>query len=226
MASRSQVQPGAPPPPGPAPSRQSLVLGVLGGISAGKSAVARLLAGPEGRVLDADLLAHEVLTSPEVTALVRERFGEGVLDAAGHPDRERLASRVFASEGGAEARRTLEGWIHPRVRARILRELGEARTAGVPRIVLDVPLLLENEAQHGLVRECDALVFVDADEDVRDRRARGTRGWAAGEVLRREAAQLPLDEKRRRADFVVPNNESPEELEQAVGDVLAKITAA
>lgn len=222
MVSRSRAQRGV----DRRPVGQSLVVGVLGGISSGKSVAARLLAGPEGRVVDADAIAHEVLRSPEVVALVRERFGEDALDEAGLPDRDRLARRVFAREGGEEARRTLEGWIHPRVRARILEALGEARGAGVPRIVLDVPLLLENEARHGLVGECDVLVFVETGADERDRRARSTRGWAAGELARRESAQIPLDEKRRRADYVVHNNGSLEDLERAVGEVLAEITAA
>ena len=200
------------------------VLGVLGGVGSGKSTVARLLAGPDGRVLSADALAHEVLRSPEVAALVRERFGPEVLGADGLPDRGRLAERIFASEDAEAARRTLEGWIHPRVRARILEALDQARSARVPRVVLDVPLLLENEVQHGLVPLCEALVFVDADAEVREGRAREKRGWSAGEVARRESAQLPLAVKRDRAEYVVQNNGSLEELEQAVAAVIEEIT--
>jgi dephospho-CoA kinase len=71
--------------------------------------------------------------------------------------------------------------------------------------VLDLPLLLENDDQHELVRECDILVFVDADPAAREARARAARGWGAGEVARREAAQMPLDAKRARADDVHKN---------------------
>src|SRR5690606_30137133 len=112
-------------------------------------------------------------------------------------DREKLGALVFAD---ADARRKLETLTHPRVRARVRKLLDEARSEGVPRIVLDVPLLLENDDRHGLVRECDVLVFVDSDATAREARARASRGWAPGEVARREAAQMPLEAKRARAD--------------------------
>ncbi|MCZ6596703.1 MAG: dephospho-CoA kinase [Planctomycetota bacterium] len=201
----------------------TLVLGMLGGIASGKSRAARLLAGPEGVVLDADELAHEVLDDPEVSQLVAERFGPELLGADGLPDREALSRRVFDD---AAARSELEGWIHPRVRARIMAELEDARSNGVPRVVLDVPLLLENEARHGLTGLCDALVFVEAGEEVRAERAMRTRGWKAGELARREAAQLPLTEKKKRADYVLSNEGGMEELEQAVQEILAQLIAA
>ena len=220
------------PPPGDAPiadsplPRPTVVLGVLGGIASGKSRVARILAGESGRVIDADELAEEVLGLPEIVGRIRERFGEGCLDPEGRPDRKALAALVFDPKTGDEARRALEGWTHPLVRARILERLREARAAGIPCVVLDVPLLLENDARHGLVKQCDALVFVDADLPARDRRASHARGWPPGEVARREATQLELDEKRKRADVVVPNNGSPEELARAVEDALHRLGIA
>ncbi len=195
------------------------MIGILGGIASGKSKAAALLAGPTGRVLAADALAHEILRSPAVAERVRARFGAEFLDARGEPDRTRLAERIFAGPDGARARAELEGWIHPAVRARIQDGLDEARDARVPCVVLDVPLLLENDAQHGFVGACHALVFVDADEAERDRRARETRGWRAGEVARREASQLPLAEKRARADFILTNNGSLDELERACATI-------
>lgn len=203
----------------------TLVLGLLGGIASGKSLAARLLAGPEGLVLSADALAHEVLASDEVARLVRERFGAAVLDPAGRPDRAALARLAFDPERGEAVRRALEGWTHPRVRARILADLREARARGIPRVVLDVPLLLENEARHGLTGLCDALIFVDAPLEIREARARSSRGWPAGEVARREGAQLPLGKKRDRADFVLSNHGTEEDLERAVADVLRRLGA-
>ncbi len=196
---------------------RTLVIGIAGGIASGKSAVARGLAG-EDAVVRADEIAHEVLNDPEVVELVRARFGEAVLGPDGRPDRAALAARVFADDGDAAsgARAELEGWIHPRVRARILARLDELRAAEAPVCVLDVPLLFENDAQHGLVRECDVLVFVDTDAGERERRASRTRGWAPGEVARRESAQLPLAEKRRRAHHVLQNNGSLQQLEAAI----------
>lgn len=212
--------PGSSRPRPPAPPTR--VWGVLGGIGSGKSAVARLLAGPGGRVLDADAIAHGVLASPEVSALVRERFGADVLGPDGSPDRKRLAEVIFSDPG---ARAVLEGWTHPRVRATILARLEEARASGVARVVLDVPLLLENDAEHGFAALCDALIFVEAPEAERERRVRSTRGWGEGELARRQAAQLPLSEKRDRADFILRNDGSEEDLERAVGALLQELGA-
>jgi dephospho-CoA kinase len=199
------------------------VLGVLGGIASGKSAVARMLAGEGGILISADELAREVLDLPEVRERVAGRFGAGLLAPDGKVDRTALARLVFDPRQGFEARRALEGWTHPLVRDRIMDRLDAARAAGVPRIVLDVPLLLENDAQHGLVRLCDALVFVEADEGAREHRARAERGWPEGEVARREAAQLPLGEKRRRAQHVIPNNGSLQDLERSVAELSARL---
>ena len=198
---------------------ETRILGVLGGIASGKSSVARLLAGEDGVVLDADRLAHEALCSDEVAQLVVEHFGEDALDANGVPDRAQLARAVFSAP---ELRKRLEGWIHPRVRARIAVGLEDARRTRVPRVVLDVPLLFENNAEHGLADLCEFLVFVEVADDVRDQRAVRDRDWKPGEVARREAAQLPLSEKKRRAQFIVRNEGTLDELRQAVTEVLER----
>lgn len=207
----------------PTPPSPTLILGVLGGIAAGKSAVARLLAGPDGLVLSADELAREVLDSPAVLERVRSRFGAAAIGPDGRADREVLARAIFDPAHGRELRAELESWTHPLVRDRITERLGRARAAGVPRVVLDVPLLLENDAQHGLARLCDVLVFVRVRDDERERRAMRERGWKSGEVARREAAQLPLAEKEKRAHHVIENNQGLVELQQAVERLLDEL---
>lgn len=197
------------------------VFGVLGGIASGKSSVARALAGRDGRVLDADRMAHEVLSSDEGRARVLARWGAGVLGPDGRPDRQRVAERVFGASAELE---WLEGWIHPAVRVRMHAELEAARAAGVPRVALDVPLLLEHDERHGLVERCDALVFVDAPVALREERTRRTRGWPAGELARREALQLPLAVKRARARHVIENRGDLAQLEDAVARLLASRT--
>ena len=194
-----------PPPP--------LVIGVLGGIASGKSRVAQLLAGPDGLAIDADRMARELLDSAELHPLLLEAFGASVFDPAGKLDRARLAVRVFASDA---ERKQLESFTHPRIRARIRALLEDARARRVPRVVLDVPLLLENEAQHGLAAECHELVFIDSPPAVRDARAVASRAWASGEVARRESRQLPLEHKRKRAQNVIDNSKSEAELEAEV----------
>lgn len=204
----------------PTPESHPPVWGVLGGIASGKSRVAELLAGPRGVVVDADRLAHEALDEPAVRERIRARFGPDVFRPGGGVDRARLSREVF---GDPEARAALEGWVHPRVRERIASALARARQEGARRVVLDVPLLLENAGQHGLLALCDRLVFVDAPAEVRERRAMAARGWAAGELARREAAQLPLDEKRSRADHVIENDGDLAALAATVSDLLERL---
>jgi dephospho-CoA kinase len=197
-------------------SRATQVVGVLGGIASGKSEVARLLAGPDGVVIDADRLAHEELASEPVRRWLEQRIGPGALKE-GSVDRAVVASRVFASP---DLRRELEALVHPRVREAIRARLGAARAAGAPRVVLDVPLLLENDTEHHLGEECDALVFVQADTRFRSERAAAQRGWSPGELARREESQLPLEVKRARADFVVENQGDLGELRERVERLL------
>lgn len=206
----------------PSSSSETLVFGVLGGIASGKSAVARLLAGPEACVLDADRLAHEALDSAEVQSKVLAAFGSELLESNGKIDRGQLGERVF---GDSEARKQLEDWIHPVVRARIGAGLEEARSQGLRRVVLDVPLLLENDAEHGLAGLCDILVFIDSRLEARETRALERRGWKPGEVARREALQLPLQQKRARADFVVQNHGTLDELATSVSRILKELRA-
>lgn len=195
------------------------MIGVLGGIASGKSEVARELAGNGGEIIDADRIAHDVLDTPELQEWIAGRFGPHCV-REGRVDRAELAARVFAEPA---ARRDLEARVHPAVREHIAARLAAARRNRVPRIVLDVPLLLENDAQHGLTTHCDALVFVEADAKVREARAVLRRGWKPGELDRRESAQLPLALKRARADFVIDNDGDLANLRAHVARVLTAI---
>jgi dephospho-CoA kinase len=207
------------PEPARAPG-ESLVIGVLGGIASGKSEVARRLAGPDGVAIDADQLVAELYQSSDAREKLRARFGPEVLQRDGSVDRAQLARRIFAEPG---ERKWLEDWIHRAVRARILSLIDRARAARAPRIVLDVPLLLENDAQHHLSRQCHRLVFVDAPLAARNARAIASRGWNDGEVARREVLQLPLDEKRARAHHVILNRGGLQELQAAVDALLPQL---
>jgi dephospho-CoA kinase len=193
------------------------VWAVLGGIASGKSALARMLAGPDGVVIDADELVSELYSDPRFCERVAAAFGAEVLSESRRIDRAALARRVFADP---QARRTLESWIHPPVREAIRARLDAARRRGAGRVVLDVPLLLEHEAEHRLPDECDALIFVDAPLVERDARAVRSRGWSPGEVARREAQQLPLAIKRARAQHVIVNDGTPAQLELEVRKLL------
>jgi dephospho-CoA kinase len=189
----------------------SRVIGLLGGIASGKSRAAAVLAGSDGCLLSADRLAHELLAAPDLAAELRRLFGPRAHSPSGDPDRAAIAAQVFAEPA---KKRALELLIHPRVRSRLVSGLEAARSQGCPIVCLDVPLLLENDAEHHLVQACDLLLFVDAPDEQRESRAQKTRGWAAGEVARREAQQWPLAEKRLQADLVLLNGSDLESFER------------
>jgi len=176
------------------------VIGLAGGIGAGKSTVASLFAELGAAVVDADRIAHEVIEEPSVRDALRQRWGEEALDAEGRVDRGKVGRIVFEDP---EARAFLEGLVHPRVRVRMKQRMEDVRARGdASLIVVDAALLLEA----GLESWCDAIVFVEADEDVRDARVRERSGWEAGERARRESAQMSPDDKRARSDSVIVNN--------------------
>lgn len=189
-----------------------LTIGLAGGIGSGKSTVAELLAERGAVLLDADKFAHEALGAPEVVRQIVERWGDGLLGPEGALDRSALAERVFAAgEAAAADRRFLEGLVHPRVRERMLGQIEAYERSGGRVAVLDVPLLLEA----GWDRDCDLLVMVDAPRAARLARV-ASRGWDADELAQREATQLPMSEKRARADVVIANDGDLRRLRRAV----------
>ena len=212
-------------PTGPGPDPEPLqgtprVFAVLGGVASGKSTVSKLLAGEQGEVLSADGYAHEVLALPETRAWVAQAFGPQALTEQGTVDRGFLAGIVFQDPEKLSA---LESWIHPRVRARMRADLEDARARSIPRIVLDIPLLMESDGLADLREQVDHLVFVEVSLEERERRAGAQRGWAPGEVARREAAQMPLIEKRNAAHFVLNGNGTLADLERDVRQLLQQL---
>jgi dephospho-CoA kinase len=155
--------------------------------------------GP-GRVVDADAIAHEALEQCARDGRLAACLGAFAVRPDGTPDRKAIAKRVFSEPA---ALRALERLTHPAVIARIRDAVEDHRAGNGPRVlVLDVPLLIEV----GLDRRCDELWFVEAPDEARfSRAAQGPLRLSQEEVLRREAAQSPLDRKKGRADRVLPN---------------------
>jgi dephospho-CoA kinase len=187
------------------------VLGIVGGLAGGKSTVAGLLAERGAAVVDADRIGHRVLEAPEVSRALAEAFGPDVLTEAGRVSRERLAERVF---GRPDLVERLNGIVHPPIIREVQAQVEELRRAGeVPLIALDAALLVET----GLDRQmCDALLFVDAPEDVRRRRAQECRGISGEQFAKRQQAQLPAEAKRKMAHYVVTNTGRMRDLEEQV----------
>lgn len=182
------------------------VVGLLGGVASGKSLVARQLCELGAGALDGDAAGHEVLRWSEVEQLARARWGDEIFGADGHIRRPALAAIVFAPT--AEGRRELEYLeqiTHPKIATLLRRDIERLAAKGYSVAVLDAPVMLKA----GWDRFCDRIVFIDAPEEVRRRRAE-ERGWSQEDFMAREAAQEPLQKKRDRADAVIDNSGTPE----------------
>jgi len=184
-----------------------LRIGLTGGIGSGKSTVSALLAERGAVVIDSDRIAREVVApgTPGLAAVV-EAFGDGVLAADGQLDRPALAAIVFADQ---EARRRLDGIVHPLVRARAV-EMAAAAAPGAV-VVNDVPLLVET----GQAASYDLVLVVEAHADIRVSRLL-QRGLPEADARARMAAQATDEERRAVADVVLDNSGTPEQLRAQV----------
>jgi len=196
------------------------VFGLTGGIGSGKSAVAQRLRARGLPVVNADDLARVAVTpeSPGLAQIV-DYFGPGVLTPKGELDRAELGKIVFSDP---EARTMLDSIVHPIVRqlaAERFRELGER---GEPLACYEVPLLYEV----GLERTYHPVLVVSAPLALREQRIALRDGFDAAQISARIAAQMPLEEKVRRADYVIDNGGTVEELAENTDRVLATLCDA
>jgi len=186
------------------------LIGLTGGIGSGKSTVSALLAERGAVVIDADAITRE-LQQPgtEVFNAMVDRFGERIVGADGTLDRQAVADIVFADP---EALAELGRIVHPAVGAEIARRLDEQASTD-HLVVLDVPLLVESGRN-----DLSALVVVDLDPEIAVARLVEHRGMSEADVRARIAAQASRTERLARADLVIDNSASREDLEAAVAD--------
>lgn len=184
-----------------------MFVGLTGGIAAGKSTVLGLLEESGVPTLSADRAVHEVYEDPEVVASIEELLGDRAL-TDGAVDRDKLAAAIFDDP---VARSWIEGFIWPFVGQKILdfRKHWEAAPEPPELIVVEVPLLFES----GMDQAFDVTVAVVALQELRFARAE-ERGDVAVEA--REERQMPIEEKAERADIVIVNDGSIEQLREAV----------
>jgi dephospho-CoA kinase len=190
------------------------LVGLTGGLGAGKSEALRILGELGAATLSTDAVVHELLATEELRDVVVARLGDGVA-RDGTLDRSLIAERVF---GDDEARGWLEGELWPRVGQRMAEWKQKVDALDPPPsvAVVEVPLLFES----GMERAYDATIAVIADEDTRAERA-GARGHAS--VEQRAGRQLTQEEKAEKADYTVRNDGTLDELRENLSRVLARL---
>lgn len=193
-----------------------LLVGLTGGLGAGKSTVARMLADRGAILVDADELARRALEpGSRAYRQVCDLFGDEVVTASGELDRAAIAATVFSDP---ERRRALESIVHPEV-FRMLAETVEARRGTDDIIVFDAPLIVET----GFHGACDVVVVVTALEEERVARAVRDRGLTADQARARIGAQIGDAEREAVADVVIRNDGDVAQLEARVDDLWERL---
>lgn len=184
----------------------SLVLGLTGGIASGKSTVSRYFKSLEVPIVDADLIAREVMKagSPTVST-IRKQFGDDVILDNGEIDRKRLGKIIFAS---SEKREQLNSIVQATIRTEILNQKNKLVAEKYPLVVLDVPLLYEESFEQAV--DLVMVVYVDV-EIQKERLLKRNPELSEIEAENRIQSQMPLDKKAALADVVIDNNGAIEE---------------
>jgi dephospho-CoA kinase len=182
-----------------------LVVGLTGGIGSGKSTVSALLAAKGAVVVDADAVVHDLQRpGTAVFEAMVDRFGNGIVAADGSLDRSAVAAVVFNDPG---ALADLNGIVHPAVGAEIVRRMDELSTTDAV-VVLEVPLMVESARGYPVA----GLIVVDVDPEVAVRRLVEHRGMREDDARARIARQASREERRARADVVIDNSGSLDDL--------------
>jgi dephospho-CoA kinase len=194
-----------------------LKVGLTGNIASGKSSVTKIWRRLGAVVIDADELARRAV-EPGTDALrdIEARWGPRILDSDGRLDRAALGEIVFQD---SEARRALEAIVHPAVARLRDDEHRAAEAAGESLVVFDIPLLFEV----GMEKDFDSIVLIDAPEATRRGRLMRDRGLSREAADRVMATQMPASEKRARANHVINNSGTLDDLAIAARDVWARL---
>jgi len=195
------------------------IIGLTGGIGAGKSTVAELLAARGVAIIDADEISRRLVSQkgPLLDALT-QTLGPRILDAAGNFDRKKTADLVF---GDSVALSQLQAILHKHIAVQMKADVQKLKEKGIRLVALDVPL----PVKEGFLDLCDAVWVVDADTELRIARLMADRGYTREECLRRMETQLAPADYLALADVVLDNNAGPTELEAQVAEALAALGA-
>ncbi len=186
-------------------------IALTGGIATGKSTVASLLALNGMRVIDADTISHEILDAS--LPWVKETFGDEFITGS-KVNRAKLGSLVFSDD---EKKKVLEEYLHPKIRQEIESRSIKQDGFKFPYLI-DIPLFFENSAY-----DIEESVVVYTPSDVQLERFMKRNGYTQEESLKRIASQMPIEEKKERATWVIDNSSSLKHLQQEVEDFVEKI---
>lgn len=186
-------------------------IALTGGIATGKSTVASLLALNGMRVIDADTISHKILDASHLW--VKENFGEEFVDGI-KVNRAKLGGLVFSNE---EKKKLLEDYLHPKIRYEI-EQLSIKQDSFKFPYLIDIPLFFEKGAY-----EIKESVVVYTPSDVQLERFIKRNAYSEEESLKRIASQMPIDEKKDRATWIIDNSKNLKHLQQEVEDFVEKI---
>lgn len=193
-----------------------MIIGLTGGIASGKSTVSKMIKELEIPVIDADVIAREVVEIGEVAfEKIVDYFGQEILNETGSLDRKKLGAIVFNNE---EKRLVLNQIVHPAVRNRMNEKIEKQKKIGYKTIVLDIPLLFESK----LTYLVDKIIVVFVDQEIQKQRLKLRDQFSEEEALARIASQIPLKEKLALADEVIHNHGSLEDTSQQLIKIFKK----
>lgn len=177
-----------------------MIIGLTGSIASGKSTVAKMIESYGLPIVDADVVARQVV-EPGTPTLnkIAEAFGPEVIAHDGSMDRAKVGSIIFHNE---EMRKTLNGIIHPAIREEMLRQRDEFISFGEKNIFMDIPLLFESKLEHFV----EKIIVVSVKKEVQLQRLMERNGYSEEEANARIATQIPVKEKEQLADAVIHNN--------------------
>lgn len=192
-----------------------MIIGLTGSIATGKSAVADMLRSYNLPIVDADVIARQVVEpGSDTLAKIAEAFGPETILADGTMNRPYIGEQIFHEP---DKRAVLNGIIHPAIRAEMIRQRDEYVAQG-KHVVMDIPLLFESKLQHFV----EKILVVAVDEDTQLRRLMARNGFSEQEAKARIASQIPVAEKVAGADGVLQNNGTLDETRAQLHEILMK----
>ncbi|WP_301285929.1 dephospho-CoA kinase [Lysinibacillus endophyticus] len=193
-----------------------MIIGLTGSIASGKSTVANMLKEYGFPIVDADLVARQVVErGSETLQKIADVFGPEVITPEGAMDRAKVGSIIFHDES---KRKVLNDIIHPAIRAEMLRQRDEHVANGAKTVIMDIPLLFESKLQHYV----EKILVVSVNEETQLKRLIERNRLNEEDAKARISSQLPLSIKEQGADAVINNNGSIEETRQQLEDILNK----